>query len=128
MRISKACCLLLSMTFLAVAVVGCGDSGPTSSNEPSDAPATKTGDEMDAEVTAALAELSEEDRLAAEAQKYCAVMTESRLGSMGAPVKVMIDGQSVFLCCEGCKEAALDDPQVTLANIKRLTEASGSRN
>lgn len=124
MRIARVCCLMLFVTFLAVAVVGCGSSRSASSDEPSDTHAAHSDDGADAEVTAALAELPEEDRLAAEAQKYCAVMMESRLGSMGAPFKVMVEGQPVFLCCEGCKDTALANPQETLANVKKLTEAN----
>lgn len=75
---------------------------------------------MDAEITAALAELSDDDRVAAEAQKFCAVEPENRLGSMGAPIKVMIEGQEVFLCCDGCKDAALKDPKATLASVAKL--------
>jgi len=72
-----------------------------------------------AKIGATLAKLSPEDRAAAEAQRYCAVMPKSALGSMGAPVKVMIEGQSVFLCCEGCRDMALANPQATLANVKQ---------
>jgi hypothetical protein len=115
---------MLFVTFLAVAVVGCGSSRSASTDNGSEAQAVNSGDEVDAEVAAGLAELPDEDRLAAEAQKYCAVMMESRLGSMGAPFKVMVEGQSVFLCCEGCKDTALANPQETLANVKRLKEAN----
>lgn len=124
MRIANVCYLMLFVMFLAVAVIGCGSGRSASSDEPSDAPAAHADDGADAEVIAALAELPEEDRLAAEAQKYCAVMTESRLGSMGAPFKVMVEGQPVFLCCEGCKDNALANPQETLANVKKLTEGN----
>jgi hypothetical protein len=115
---------MLFMTFLAVAVVGCGSSRSASSDEAREAQAATASDEVDSEVAAALAELPDEDRLAAEAQKYCAVMMESRLGSMGAPFKVMVEGQPVFLCCEGCRDTALANPQETLANVKRLNEAN----
>jgi len=56
----------------------------------------------------ALAKLSPEDRKAAEAQKFCAKQTDSPLGSMGVPTKVMLkdkDGKErpVFFCCGGCE-------------------------
>lgn len=79
---------------------------------------------MESEITTAMAELSAEDRVAAEAQKFCAVEQENLLGSMGAPVKVMIEGQPVFLCCEGCKDAALKDPQATVAAVAKLKESN----
>jgi hypothetical protein len=81
--------------------------------------------DIDSEVQAALAELSEEDRTAAKSQKFCAAEPENLLGSMGAPFKLMIEGQPVFLCCEGCKDAALKDPQATLAAVAKL-KASNS--
>jgi hypothetical protein len=67
---------------------------------------------------AALAQLSPEDRRLAEAQKVCPVTGEA-LGEMGAPVKVTVKGQSVFLCCDGCKKKALDNPDKTLAAVQK---------
>lgn len=75
-------------------------------------------------VTAAMAKLSDADRQAAEAQRFCAVMEESRLGTMGAPVKVTVDGQTVFLCCKGCSKRALADPKATLARVAKLKQAA----
>jgi hypothetical protein len=74
----------------------------------------------EAEIKAALAKLSPEDRKLAEAQKFCAVETENRLGSMGVPVKVIVKGQPVFLCCKGCRKSALAYPDKTLATVKAL--------
>jgi hypothetical protein len=39
---------------------------------------------------------------------------------MDAPVKVMVKGQPVFLCCEGCREEALAHPDRTLTTVERL--------
>jgi hypothetical protein len=47
-------------------------------------------------------------------------MPKHRLGSMGTPVKVVISGKPVFLCCEGCREKALADPDGTLAKAEKL--------
>jgi hypothetical protein len=76
----------------------------------------------EAEVRANLAKLSPEDRKLAEAQKFCVVEEENRLGSMGMPVKVLVKDQPVFLCCKGCTKKALADPDKTLAMVKRLKE------
>ena len=76
--------------------------------------------DKDPELQAALAELSPEDRRLAEAQRFCAVLNDNRLGSMGAPFKVMVEGQPVFLCCEGCKEKALANPKETLSKAGQL--------
>jgi YHS domain-containing protein len=56
-----------------------------------------------------LAQLSEEDRRLAEAQRTCPVSGEP-LGSMGVPIKLTVAGQDVFICCEGCKEDLLKNP------------------
>jgi hypothetical protein len=72
------------------------------------------------EIQTALAELSVADRRLAERQRYCAVLTKNRLGSMGTPVKVVINGEPVFVCCEGCPDKALAEKAKTLATAKRL--------
>lgn len=72
-----------------------------------------------AEVQAALAELSAEDRKLAEAQGFCPVMDEP-LGSMGKPFKVVIRDQPVFLCCKGCRTRAVNNPEKTLNKVKEL--------
>lgn len=84
----------------------------TDDTEATDADAAATD-----EVTAAFASLSEPDRTAALAQKICPVSDEP-LGSMGAPLKVTVEGRDVFLCCEGCKKALEEDPQKYLAKLK----------
>jgi hypothetical protein len=78
----------------------------------------------DAEFKAAMAKLPEADRKLAEAQRYCAVQPENRLGSMGAPVKLEIGGKPVFLCCAGCREHALADPKATLAEAEKLRKVT----
>ncbi len=67
-----------------------------------------------------MAGLAPEDRSLAEAQQYCAVISGNHLGAMGAPVKVLVKGQVVFLCCEGCREKALANPDRTLARVQQL--------
>ena len=69
-----------------------------------------------------LAKLSPEDRKLAEEQKFCAIESENRLGAMGVPVKVVVSDQPVFLCCKGCKEEALANPDKTLARVRELKE------
>jgi Cu(I)/Ag(I) efflux system membrane fusion protein len=71
-----------------------------------------------------LAKLPPSDRQAAAKQRLCPIAETNRLGSMGPPVKVELLGQSVFLCCEGCEEAAKVDPQGTLARVAQLRAAS----
>ncbi len=72
-------------------------------------------------ITAALAKLESDDRKLAEAQRFCAVLEKNRLGSMGPPVKLMIDGQPVFVCCSSCRETALKNPEQTVTKAKALS-------
>lgn len=121
MGISKIYCFLVLVLSLSAATIGCNSGQPISGEDAHQhMESAHSGDEMDAEITAALAELSDDERVAAEAQKFCAVEPENRLGSMGAPIKVMIEGREVFLCCDGCKDAALKDPKATLASVAKL--------
>ena len=73
-------------------------------------------------IAKALAKLSPADRAAAEQQKFCAVLPKSELGSMGMPIKITIAGQTIFLCCAGCEEDALKDPQATLTKVEKLKQ------
>ncbi len=63
---------------------------------------------------AALSGLSAEDRALAERQRICPV-TKMPLGSMGTPPKVDVHGTPVFICCEGCREGLLNEPEKYLA-------------
>ena len=74
--------------------------------------------------SAVLAKLSPEERTTAEAQKYCAVIDGSFLGGMGAPIKLVMNGKPVFLCCSGCTEKAQANPTATLAKVEKLIKAS----
>jgi Cu(I)/Ag(I) efflux system membrane fusion protein len=82
-----------------------------------------TRDEEDT-VNAVLAKLNPEDRRLVEAQGYCPVLTDNRLGSMGTPVKVMVKGQPVFTCCNACVNKALSRPEQTLAKVEELRTKS----
>jgi Cu(I)/Ag(I) efflux system membrane fusion protein len=93
------------------------ESAPSA--KPAAVPDAAMMDKKEARIQAALAKLPEADRKLAESQKFCPVIETSRLGSMGAPIKLMLDGQPVFICCEGCREEALANPQATLAKVKR---------
>jgi uncharacterized protein (TIGR03000 family) len=68
----------------------------------------------------ALAELTPQDRILAEKQRFCPIMPETPLGAMGPPTKVIIKGQPVFLCCPDCVAKARKHPDQTLAEVKEL--------
>ncbi|MBY0525037.1 MAG: hypothetical protein K2R98_16650 [Gemmataceae bacterium] len=76
----------------------------------------------DTEVELNLAQLNAEDRKLALAQRFCATDGESRLGSMGPPPKIAIQGQPVFLCCGGCEKAAREDEKKTLTRVKDMID------
>jgi hypothetical protein len=90
----------------------------TGQERAADATADQQGKE--AEIAASLAKLSPEDRKLAEQQRFCAVMNDSRLGSMGTPVKITVQDQPVFLCCKGCTKKAQNNPDQTVARVKEL--------
>ena len=70
----------------------------------------------DSHVASALASLSAEDRAAVEKQGICPVGGEP-LGGMGTPIKVFVNGRDVFLCCEGCKDTLLENPDEFLKQL-----------
>jgi hypothetical protein len=73
------------------------------------------------EVLEALAQLSDEDRELAERQRICPV-TKYPLGSMGQPPKVEIDGQVIFICCEGCRESLVNAPDKYMSALHTVDD------
>lgn len=65
---------------------------------------------------AQLAKLSPEDRASAEKQHFCPVSGDM-LGLMGPPLKVEVNGQTVWICCPDCKDPLLADPDKYLAKL-----------
>jgi Cu(I)/Ag(I) efflux system membrane fusion protein len=70
-------------------------------------------------IQASLARLDAADRQLAEAQKFCPIL-KSRLGSMGKPVKLILNGETVFLCCKGCEREAKEHPERTVQTVRQL--------
>jgi len=103
----------LPALLVAAALIGCGQApAPRAASTQ-----LQKAADPEAAIKAALGTLSEIDREMAETQKFCAVAANSRLGSMGAPVKIEVkdkdgDAQTVWLCCKGCeKQARADEPK-----------------
>ena len=108
---------LLSVALVCVAVAAWGCSkGPGVADDGPHGLVTLN------DIQARLAQLSDEDRKLAEAQGVCVVIPTNELGCMGVPYKLVIEGRPVFLCCEHCKDAALKDPQATLATLDGLLQ------
>lgn len=66
---------------------------------------------------AEIQQLPDDEQAIAISQMICPV-TDYKLGSMGVPPKVMVNGQPVFLCCQGCQEDLLDQPETYLAKLE----------
>jgi Cu(I)/Ag(I) efflux system membrane fusion protein len=81
----------------------------------------------DAEVKATRAKLTPEDRRLVDAQDVCPIRPGNRLGAMGAPFKVIVNGRPVFLCCSACEEEALAHPAQTLAKVEDLKRKAHGR-
>jgi Cu(I)/Ag(I) efflux system membrane fusion protein len=60
--------------------------------------------------------LSREDQALAARQKLCPVTGEP-LDSMGGPVKVVVAGRTVFVCCKGCEPALRKEPEKYLSKL-----------
>ena len=63
--------------------------------------------------------LPPEDRDMAIAQAVCPITAEP-LGSMGPPFKAILEGEPVFLCCQGCERSLRERPKEALKKIKTL--------
>jgi Cu(I)/Ag(I) efflux system membrane fusion protein len=90
---------------LAASYFGAGRGSSSAPAAP--APATSEGEE-----------LSAADKLMAGRQKVCPVTGEP-LDSMGGPVKVVVNGRTVFICCAGCEPALRKNPEKYLAKLPR---------
>lgn len=86
-------------------------------NSTTEAPLDKSTDRKTTH-TESFATLAPEDKELAIAQGVCPVTGEP-LGSMGVPVKIMVNGTPVFLCCASCKREALKHPEQTLQSLKQ---------
>jgi YHS domain-containing protein len=121
-------CISLVAVGVVLAAGGCGASGTTGAS-PSSETKNRTQPESgqtnseaapaaEAPPPEGLKELSAEDRAAAEKQRVCPVSGEL-LGSMGKPVKIVVQGRTVFLCCSGCEAAFRKDPEKYFEKMKK---------
>ncbi len=109
-----------SVAWLALLLAGCGSAQNGTPTATPNAQHADHGDHVDKEEQkAAFAKLSDEDRPLAEAQGYC-VVTSEPLGSMGPPIKLVVNEQPVFVCCKGCEKKAKSNPDKTLAKVEEL--------
>ena len=97
--------------------LGCG----TNDQQAATSETTATENPTEAETPI---ELSVEDQRLVDEQRICPV-GKGELGSMGTPVKVMVDGDPVFICCEHCRESLLANPEKFLPNIAEAKKNRG---
>src|SRR5262245_36688031 len=114
----------LSITVsMVIVMAGCSDlQDPTDAQAPgenSSEAANGIPPELKAKIDAALAKLSPADQALAKAQKYCPVL-KGRLGTMGKPDRIEIQGQPVFLCCAACADDARADAKNTLKLVAQF--------
>ncbi len=70
------------------------------------------------EFLANIAQLNAEDQSLSKLQVLCPI-TEEPLGSMGVPLKIIVDGEPVMICCEGCTDMAQRNAADTLEKVSR---------
>jgi hypothetical protein len=80
-----------------------------------------TPEDQQSKVQIAMSKLDPADRELALAQKSCPILG-SPLGSMGVPVKLMLTGQPVFVCCKGCVDQAQNDPATAVKKADTLRQ------
>ena len=125
----KTCSLFGLLALLVpLSLAGCGGGakeharGPQAADHDRGDAGANSNEEAD--IQAERAKLAPEDRKLVEAQDFCPIMEDNRLGSMGVPFKVLIKDQPVFLCCKGCRKKALVAPDKTLAKVAELKAKS----
>lgn len=91
--------------------------GSSGGATPSKTVRPSTPEDMDAKIDLALAKLSPQDRKLAASQRFCPVLSDSRIGSMGVPIKITVNNQSVFVCCNGCSKSAAKNADATLKKV-----------
>jgi hypothetical protein len=104
---------------VALAAAGCNETKPSGGS--ADGP----NDPKEQKIKVELNKLSPEDRALAEQQKFCVEAPDSRLGSMGVPIKLTVKGEPVFICCKACEGGVMQDQDKALARAKELREKHG---
>jgi len=119
--------LLFAALTLSIMALGCQSqttSLPIAEGEAQQHAAGEHDSSAEADIEATLSKLSPEDQALAKSQKFCPVMSNERLGTMGAPPKLDVKGQAVFVCCKGCSKKALKNPDETLAKVAAMKSAN----
>jgi Cu(I)/Ag(I) efflux system membrane fusion protein len=78
-------------------------------------PRTQTGSQA---APGAASSTGADDRQLIARQKVCPV-TGGDLDAMGGPVKLLVDGRVVFICCEGCEKPLRQKPALYLPKLPK---------
>ena len=116
--------LRFAMIFMAIGAFTAGSSGQFASAQDGHSHDKESMEKTEKKISEALSKLSTEDQKLVASQRFCPIMTYDRLGAMGAPLKVMIEGKPVFLCCKDCTKDAMADGAKTLKTTQKLREVS----
>ncbi len=108
-----------SIAVLALVLIGCGDPPPVKPTGPTSESPPAMGTPTD-KATSERAKLDPEDRAIVDAQEWCVIATDVRLGAMGPPIKLTLKGQPVFVCCNNCVRKAEAKPDATLTIAAEL--------
>lgn len=68
-----------------------------------------------------LAPFGQGDQAGVARQRVCPV-TGAELGSMGDPIKVLVGGQPLYLCCQGCLAKVQRDPETYLRKAGQASQ------
>jgi hypothetical protein len=76
----------------------------------------RSNDHSSARPTVSVAKTAVRDRPVIEGQRVCPVMDQP-LGQHGPPIELSVDGQPLFVCCEGCVGKVEANPELYLAKV-----------
>ena len=126
-NLSKIICAMMAMTLVAWSI-GCSQqhgstalSSASCCQQPgkhSCCSQEATQSPQGGQTRVVLAALGEGDKTGIAEQKVCPV-SGAQLGSMGDPIKAMVDGKPVYLCCQGCVAKVNNDPETYLAKVSQ---------
>ena len=108
----KRAALLLSLGVgIGLTTIGCSDWN---------SPPMPSVQDPETVIESSINRLTEEDRALAKRQKFCPIMEKERLGLREPPIKLLIEGKSVFVCCDSCVVPAQQNSKKTLDQVARL--------
>ncbi|MDB4731469.1 hypothetical protein OAF42_04455 [Planctomicrobium sp.] len=116
--------LLCSAMLLMFVANGCAEKADPAPQEESEAETVTETVETEEGGGEAVTELTAEEVALVAEQVFCPVGGE--LGGMGTPVKVMVEGKPIFICCEGCRGPLLEDPEKYLAKLEEKKQKAAA--